>query len=170
MENKHDLRIKAKNIRKNLNMEKISQQILSAILNLDIFNLSEHIMLFYPLQYEVNLLNLLNVENKKFYLPRINGEDLECCPYKKHDLLKLSFFKTKEPISKSINPQILDLIFVPALMVDTFNYRLGYGKGFYDRFLQKTNAYTIVPIAKELLVENLPIDSYDKPVNLVITQ
>lgn len=170
MNNKNDLRISAKNIRKSLDIDNISKIIVSKISNSEIFKKSLHIMIFYPLENEINLLPLLEYSDKNFYLPRINLNDLECCPYKINDQLKESKFKTKEPITNTINPKLLDLIFVPALMVDSYNYRLGYGKGYYDRFLEKTNAKTIVPIAKELVIEELPIDKHDKTIDIVLTQ
>ena len=170
MDNKSDLRKKAKLIRKNLDIEVISKQIVSNINNFEKFKEAKHIMLFYPLENEIDILDLLKNKEKAFYLPRINDLNLECCSYKKNDQLKDSFFKTKEPLTNSVNPRILDLIFVPALMVDKDNYRLGYGKGYYDRFLEKTNAITIIPIAKELIIDKLPIESHDKKVDYIITQ
>lgn len=170
MDNKSDLRKKAKTIRKDLDIEFISKQITSKIINFEKFKKSQHIMLFYPLENEINILDLLNQEGKTFYLPRINDVTLECCSFKKNDKLKDSVFKTKEPTTDSINPNILDLIFVPALMVDKNNYRLGYGKGYYDRFLEKTKATTIIPIAKELIIDKLPIEPHDKKVDYIITQ
>ena len=54
-------------------------------------------------------------------------------------------------------------------MVDAENYRLGYGGGFYDRFLGKyPKAVTVVPIAKELCVEKLPREDYDMKTDFII--
>ncbi|MBR2526366.1 5-formyltetrahydrofolate cyclo-ligase, partial [bacterium] len=85
------------------------------------------------------------------------------------DTLNESPFKTKEPQTKPENPDIIDLIILPALAADKNNFRLGYGKGYYDRLLSKTTAKTILPIAKELVFENLPVESHDKQVDIVIT-
>jgi len=170
MDDKSELRKNAKLIRKNLNIDFISEQIVLKIKSWDVFNKSQNIMIFYPLEHEINLLELLDFEYKNFYLPRINDSNLECCHYKKGDVLKESVFKTKEPTTECVNPKILDLIFVPALMVDKNNFRLGYGKSYYDRFLGNTNAITVVPIAKELIAECLPIEEHDKKVNFIITQ
>ena len=170
MNDKTLLRKNAEFIRRNLDIKLISETIISKIVDMNIFKFSKNIMIFYPLKYEINLLPLLNYTDKKFYLPRINGENLECCPYKLGDELKKSVFNTQEPITESVDIEILDLIFVPALMVDKNNYRLGYGKGFYDRFLSGTNAITAVPIAKEMVVEKLPAEMHDVAVEYVITE
>ncbi len=168
MKNKTELRLIAKNMRKSLDIQKISTEICSKIRLLDIYKKAKNVLLFYPLRNEINLLDLINNE-KNFYLPRINGEDLEVCQFQLGDKLKESSFKTKEPLTNPINIEILDLILLPALAADKNNYRLGYGKGYYDRLLEKTNAYTILPIAKELVFENIPTENHDKKVNLIIT-
>lgn len=167
MLNKTDLRTKAKNIRKWLDIQKISQKACEKISNLEVYKTSKNILLFYPLEHEINTLSLISDE-KNFYLPRIKENDLEICPYKIGDDLHLSKFKTKEPLTESVSPNILDLIIVPALMVDKNNYRLGYGKGFYDRLISQTQATTVLPIAKELFVENLPTEPHDKKIDIVI--
>lgn len=169
MKNKTDIRIVAKNIRKNLATEDLSLTLCKNLKTSAIYAKAKHIMLFYPLKDEINTLSLLKDSDKHFYLPQINGKDMEVCPYKRGDELKLSTFKTQEPISQAVNPQILDLIIVPALMADKHNYRLGYGKGYYDRFLTKTEAKSVVLIPKELIVENLPTESHDKIVDFIIT-
>ena len=126
-------------------------------------------MLFYPKKYEIDLLSLLD-DNKNFYLPRVCGDFLEVCPYKCGDLLNISSFNIKEPCSNSVLPDILDLVFVPALMADNFGYRLGYGGGFYDRFLKKyPYINTILPISSKLIVDELPHDIYDCKVKTIIS-
>ena len=169
--NKIDFRKKAKEIRNSLDIEKISEKIVLKIKNLDAYKNAKHVMLFYPLMQEINLLALLEDE-KTFYLPRIKGEDMEVCPYKKDDKMSVSSFKTQEPFSEAVNPEILDVIFIPALMVDKTFHRLGYGKGFYDKFLSKygLNAIKIVPIADQLIVDKLPSDEFDKTFDIIITK
>ncbi len=169
MKNKTELRLIAKNMRKSLDLEKISLALCKKIQQTDKYKRAKNVLIFYPLKYEVNLLSLLN-DDKNFYLPRINNDILEICPYKLGDKLKESSFKTKEPLTEDVNADILDLILLPALAADKNNYRLGYGKGYYDRLLEKTEVYTILPIAKELVFEKLPTENHDKKVNLIITE
>lgn len=167
MTNKTELRIIAKSIRKGLDIKNVSQKLCEKIANLEEYKKAKNVMIFYPLENEIDLIPLINSE-KNFHLPRINGDDLEICPYKFGDELKLSRFKTKEPLTNAVSPKILDIIILPALMVDKNNYRLGYGKGYYDRLLKKTNAITIVPIAKELITDTLPIEPHDKKADIVL--
>ncbi|MBP7075375.1 MAG: 5-formyltetrahydrofolate cyclo-ligase [Rhabdochlamydiaceae bacterium] len=59
----------------------------------------------------------------------------------------------------------IDVILVPALVFDTKNHRLGYGKGYYDRWLEKGRAYSIGVGFKEQLIEQLPSDPHDIQLN-----
>lgn len=172
MQEKKELRKKAKEIRKSLDMEPISEKIVGNIFGLKEYVKSKNIMIFYPLGHEVNLLGLLSDRDKNFFLPRVQGEKLLVCPYKMGDELSLSAFKTQEPITEPVDADILDLIFVPALMVDKHLHRLGYGGGFYDKFLSNhaSNATKIVAIPSALMVSKLPSESFDAKIDIVVNE
>ena len=72
-------------------------------------------------------------------------------------------FNILEPIGEKINPSILDLIYIPALMANNNCYRLGYGKGFYDRFfaVNTTTAKKLIVVAKELVLDDFVQDEFD---------
>lgn len=169
MDNKAELRLKAKNIRKNLNISQISKTAVSLIRKDSLYKNSQNIMIYYPTKFEVDLRNLL-IDNKKFYLPRVNGKNLEVCLYHTNCRLAKSSFNIMEPTGKAETPEILDMVIVPALMADFHKYRLGYGGGYYDRFLKKyaKNFKTITAIPKELLINSLPIDNFDQKIDEVI--
>lgn len=166
---KKNLRTWAKDKRKELDMEAISSGLAEKLAQTDVYKQAKNIMIFYPLQNEVNLLSLLNDETKYFYLPKIEGENLICCPYKSGDGLCISCFKTKEPITEPIEKSFIDLAIIPALCVDKNNYRLGYGGGFYDRFLKDFKGKTIVCIPSELIVETIYPEEFDIPIQYIIS-
>lgn len=168
MENKTCLRIWAKSLRKTLDTDKISNAIVKKIRSLDIYRTAKNVMIFYPLQFEINLLPLLE-DSKNFYLPKVDGENLLVCPFKIGERLVKSEFNVSEPLSVPVSSDIPEVVFVPALAVDKNNFRLGYGGGFYDRFLESSKAYSIVPVSEKLVVEKLPVDEFDIPVDCVIT-
>lgn len=168
MDSKSDLRKKAKCIRKSLSIAEKSKIAIEKIRGNTLYIPAKNVLIYYPLRYELNLLALLDDE-KNFYLPRVCGENLQICPFKKGDKLVTSSFNICEPCSNSINPRNLDLVVVPALMADKSGFRLGYGGGFYDRFLVKNNTVkNILPIAKELIVEELPHEEFDIKIDEII--
>lgn len=171
MKMKTDLRISAKSIRKGLKISDISEKLTGMVKDSVYYQQAQHIMLFYPTSYEVNLLGLLEDDGKDFYFPRVEGESLLVCPYKSGDRIEKSSFNIWEPCSKPICPDILDLIIVPALMVDKNGYRLGYGGGFYDRFLAvcRPKIGTLCVIPRQLLVEELFHEEFDIPVDYIIS-
>ncbi len=168
MINKTDLRIRAKSIRKTLDIVSLSSAAVNAVKNLELYKSAQNVMIFYPMKYEINLLELLN-SDKNFYLPKVNGENMFVCPFSKDCRLEKSKFNVQEPCTNPVNAKIIDIAIVPALMADAENYRLGYGGGFYDRFLAANpNIKTIVPIARELFVDKLPVDDFDVKVDKVL--
>lgn len=139
-------------------------------MNLPLYKKSEHVMIFYPMGHEVNLLKLLQNKEKMFYLPRVRGVHLECCPYKNGDELTFSSRKIYEPCESAVDSTKIELIFVPALAADYEFNRLGYGGGFYDRFLACSNASRLIPIPKELLFKKIPVENHDIQCDGIITQ
>ena len=155
MNKKQELRKWAKEERKKLDIAKISSELVQKLKATDEYMQAKNIMIFYPLKDEINLLSLLEDSDKNFYLPKIEGENLLCCPFNKDTELCESCFKTKEPTTEPVKKDLIDLVIVPALAIDKNNYRLGYGGGFYDRFLKGKNVTKIVCIPKDLLVETV---------------
>ena len=168
MEDKNNLRIHAKNLRKTLKIDTISEKMVNLIRENYVYKNSQNVMLFYPTEHEIDLRELLK-DSKNFYLPRVSGKDLEVCLYKYGDELIKSNMGIYEPTCNSIKPEILDLVIVPALMCDKNGCRLGYGGGFYDRFLVKIpHVKTLVVIPKELLTDKLPSQEHDIKIDNII--
>ena len=155
--------------REKVDTELLSLKLVQKLQRTKEYKQAQHIMLFYPLKEEINLLNLLKDEGKSFYLPKIEGKDLLCCPYKSGDELCTSCFNTKEPYSEPVEKSLIDLVIIPALAVDKNKYRLGYGGGFYDRFLENLETIKIVCLPKEFVVETVYPEIHDIPVDIIIT-
>ena len=167
--NKQQLRKWAKEERSKLDMEALSKEIVIKLKQTDEYKFAKNIMIFYPLKDEVNLLSLLEDKTKTFYLPKIDGENLLCCRYDEKIELCESCFHTMEPNSEVEDSNNIDFVIVPALAVDKNNYRLGYGKGFYDRFLKNLSVTKCICIPRKLIVETIFPNEFDIPVDIVIT-
>ena len=168
--NKQQLRKWVKEERKKLDMETLSADLVRNLKATKEYQQAKNIMIFYPKENEVNLLSLLSDESKNFYLPKIDGENLLCCPYKMGDRLCTSCFKTQEPTTNPVEKSLIDLVIVPALAFDKDGYRLGYGGGFYDRFLNGVNVKKLVCIPKEFVIETVFPEKHDIKIDKVITE
>lgn len=76
-----------------------------------------------------------------------------------------------EPLGNHvILPEEIDLILVPGLAFDREGYRLGYGGGYYDRYLIKTRGISVGLAFSDCCTAVLPRNTYDLPVSRVLTE
>jgi 5-formyltetrahydrofolate cyclo-ligase len=134
--------------------------------------------LYYPSCYEVNVLSLTQLIKKikiKFLLPVTKPDNqMNFVEWKNLEPLKVNEFGMLEPslISKPLVP---DLMLIPLLAFDNGNNRLGYGKGFYDRFLNKflKNKKKILTIGVAFSFQKynkLPVSNLDIKLDYIITE
>lgn len=106
------------------------------------------------------------------YLPRVTGREMHFYRYEGEGTLTPDRFGILSPSEAAVEavptPQTLCLL--PGLAADKSGARLGYGGGFYDRFLQGFTGKAIFPIYSRLLVEHLPTEPTDVPIPCVITE
>ena len=97
------------------------------------------ISIFYPNNFEVNVLRILDIKYFKkfnFYLPVIEKNNtMNFYKWKKDEILFVNRFGVLEP--NKLHKTVPMLILVPLLAFDINKNRLGYGKGFYDKYLNK---------------------------------
>jgi 5-formyltetrahydrofolate cyclo-ligase len=123
-------------------------------------------------EIDTALINLYLARSGKLALPRISGESLEFFMVSNpHGHLIPNTFGLLEPNPKfcrKIEPCYLDSILVPALGFDHRNHRIGYGGGFYDRFLKFIPEIQTIGIGfKEQLIPLIPSHDFDIPLEKV---
>ncbi|MDO4691805.1 MAG: 5-formyltetrahydrofolate cyclo-ligase [Porphyromonadaceae bacterium] len=108
----------------------------------------------------------------KVYLPRVEGErDMDFYAFEGLDALeRIGKYQILEPTSQEspVEPSLLDAIVVPAIAFDSLGFRLGRGKGYYDRYLTRTKARTIGVSLGLMNIEQLPRDPWDLPMDEVV--
>lgn len=136
------------------------------------FLMADRILMYHSLPDELPTRKFLDKWHgrKHFFLPRVNGVNLDILPYNK-SRLELGSFHIEEPVGDNLaDPSEIELIVVPAVAYDRRGNRLGRGKGFYDRLLGESKA-TKIGIGYEFqIVDELPVEEHDVPMNLVISQ
>ncbi|MCM1484203.1 MAG: 5-formyltetrahydrofolate cyclo-ligase [Muribaculaceae bacterium] len=136
------------------------------------FMMSEHILMYHSLPDELSTHRFLDKwhNTKRFYLPRVNGVNLDILPYEE-STLKLGSFHIEEPQGNSTaDIDDIELVVVPAMAYDRKGNRVGHGKGYYDRLLAGSKAIKIGVAYDCQLVEEIDTDPFDQPVDIVITQ
>ena len=155
-----------------------SKQICFALQSLPVFKQASVIAGFYPIKSEVNLIPLLAqtlAEGKVLLLPRCRADGtLVFHRVKRLSDLVPGTYGIPEPSVHSpvVEPALIDLILVPGLAFDRGGFRIGYGKGYYDRLLPLLRGDCITcGVAFSLqLADCVPLEPFDLPVQLLVSE
>jgi 5-formyltetrahydrofolate cyclo-ligase len=131
---------------------------------------------YYPSNYEIDdlaILDLLEKKNFKVSLPIIKKDNqMNFYRWSRSDPLRVNKFGIPEPVSSKIFYP--DILLVPLVAYDNNLNRLGYGGGYYDRFiekLEKTKKIIKIGLAFSFQkISSIPIDQYDKRLDFIITE
>lgn len=151
-------------LRKNLNKENSSKYVIDYIINNNVLDEYHNIGIYYPIGNEIDIMNLVKIyPNKNFYLP-ITKDEIYFVKYNFNDVLVDGLFNTKEPIGEIIDRNLIDCFLIPCVAISKDNQRIGYGKGYYDRYLKGYNKTKIGICYKES--GNIDIDLMDYDLRL----
>lgn len=114
-------------------------------------------------------------EGKRVVIPRSFPESKELKFYQLEDYNQLqeSFYNLLEPDpgkTEVIDKKEIDLLVVPGLLFDKEGYRIGFGGGYYDRFLANFSNQTVSIFYSEQLIEAIPYEEFDIPVQHLLTE
>lgn len=167
---KAELRRWARRARRSLDLEAFTLEALPHLARL--LRDRRRILLYHPLPGEADPRGITAwLPEARFYLPKVEGKELLALPCPAP--LERSALGVLEPTGGDpLPPEALDAVVVPALAYDRRGYRLGYGKGYYDRFLTQLSprALTTGFVPLKLVVDNLPVDPWDVPVQRIVTE
>ena len=133
--------------------------------------------LYYPTSFEINVLKLLEnqyTNNISILLPVIEKKNrMNFYSWKKNHVLLVNKFGILEPQKTKF--KIPNLILLPILAFDSNKYRLGYGKGFYDRYLNKyskkiSNILTVGVAFSFQKHHKLPMNKNDVKLDYILTE
>ena len=129
-------RKRALSLRKNLNKKDSSKTVLDYIVNNNVLEEYHNIGIYYPIGEEIDIMDLVKIyPNKNFYLP-ITKDEIYFVKYNQDDVLVDGLFNTKEPIGEIVERNLIDCFLIPCVAISKDNQRIGYGKGYYDRYLK----------------------------------
>ena len=131
---------------------------------------------YYPSNYEIddlNILDLLEKKNFKVSLPIIKKDNqMNFYSWSRNDPLKINKFGIPEPVSSKIFYP--DILLVPLVAYDSSLNRLGYGGGYYDRYIEKIEKIkkvTKIGLAFSFQkISSIPINQYDKKLDFIVTE
>lgn len=175
-QDKKELRKQIKELKQRVSIEdkkKKSHIIFNRIEQLLEFKTSKTVMVYWSMDDEVQTHDFILKwrKDKIIILPVVKGDELELRIFKGIDNMAIGqSFGISEPIGEKYDkPEDIDLIIVPGIAFDKNNNRLGRGKAYYDKLLEKTKAHKIGVCFDFQLVDYVPTDEHDVKMDLVIS-
>jgi len=176
---KKSLRTELKNKRNQLSPEycqEADERIRIALKNTDIYKSSRILFCYVSMEGETDTRRLISealAEGKRVAVPRCQNHGImEACEIKSLWDLEPGFFGILEPKKRceQMDCDALELCVIPCLSCSKIGVRLGYGGGYYDRFLPKTRAMRIVLCREKMVCEHIPRESHDCFIDGLITE
>ena len=177
---KEGIRSEYKEKRKQIDPAKkavMDEMICKRFLSLSSYRFADTVLLYAPLKYEIDTypiaIDALS-KGKKVAFPRcIEGNEMVYHYVSSLDQLASGKYSIMEPTTDlPLYTQGEDhcVCVLPAIVYDKRGYRLGYGKGYYDRFLSKFTGVKAGLIYNDFLVNEIPNGRFDLPSDIVITE
>jgi len=168
-----------KEIRKQLTdtyKKKADQKIAEQLTGLAEFKQAETIFCFVSMNAEINTYPILTQvlqSGKRLAVPRCqNGGRMEAYETGSLEQLKPGFYGILEPPGdcREVSREEIDFAIVPCLTCDLNGRRLGYGGGFYDRYMAKRDYPAAVICRERMLCGQIPVEDFDAVMDLVVTE
>lgn len=156
--------------------ERMSDEVAENVVALPAVADATMVMAFSSFGSEVDtgpIIERLERDGRRVSLPRVEGRDIVAVAYRSGDRVIPTSFGAMEPAGgEKVAPEEIDLVIVPGLAFDRSGHRVGYGRGFYDRFLAalRPDALTVGICFSVQLVDEVPQGRSDRPVDLVVTE
>lgn len=157
--------------------KELDRAIVEHLLSSDLFRDASVLLLFVPLEGEVGILPLAREARKlgkPIAFPRCDRETTSMRFYylSADERLTPGAYGIPEPPDGAAlcEPDESALCVLPGLSFDAYGNRLGYGKGYYDRYLASYPGRTVGAVYDALTVEEVPTDAYDIPAQWIVTE
>ncbi|MBR8831852.1 MAG: 5-formyltetrahydrofolate cyclo-ligase [Chroococcopsis gigantea SAG 12.99] len=152
----------------------LGQQLSINLSNYPLFQEAKTVLSYFSFRQEPDLSSLFSLD-KNWGFSRCVGDELSWHSWRDGEPLEINGYGIPEPSVKArlIGPAEVDLILIPAVACDSRGYRLGYGGGYFDRLLSSPDwaqVRTVGIIFDFAYLPELPIDPWDKPVNIICTE
>ena len=134
---------------------------------------SQNVACYFPIGSEIDTHNIMLdmlEQDKNLLLPRIVNNNLEFCIVPNLEKLEKGSFEIMEPRDSCKKAEKINCVLIPTVGVSKSGVRLGYGKGYYDRFLSSTDAVKISLTYSKQIVKSIPSDSHDIKIDWIVNE
>ncbi|MBQ6851951.1 MAG: 5-formyltetrahydrofolate cyclo-ligase [Oscillospiraceae bacterium] len=173
---KKTLRQQIRELKRGMTLEQISQasaRLMEAFINTSQYKEAKSIYGYLPYNQEVRTWSILEralQDGKRVAVPKIYGDDMRFIYLSDLSQVEKGFGGIPEPVGDGpVADDRTALVLMPGLAFTKDGDRMGYGGGYYDRFLANEPAHPTVALCYDFqIVEHIPTEDYDVPVDLVL--
>jgi 5-formyltetrahydrofolate cyclo-ligase len=166
--------LKKRNSFSNDILKEMGHMIQAKVMEMDEFAMAETVGAYCSIGTEVNTMHIIRAVlemKKKLALPKVRGESIYFAEVRDIERdLERGQYKIMEPKDHCAKTETMDLILIPGIAWDMHGHRLGYGKGYYDRYLSNINASSIGLAYDFQVLESIPHDKDDFNVKMIVTE
>ena len=182
METKKDIRSQYIKKRDALSQEEVnvkSDKILYQLFNMTEYKDAKYILLYADYHNEVatnKIFEDARQRGKKIYFPKVFGQEMEFYSVDSLEELRFGYKGIREPQENPIKrffykKQDTTIMIVPGVAFDMKGYRVGYGKGYYDKYLSEKKMISTFALAYTFqILEHVPSDAHDIKMDKIITE
>ena len=175
---KEQIRRDFKTRRRSLSCEHVrinSDKICENFLDSDIYKNCQNILAYSTIQNEVDLSQIINqalLDNKNLFLPRVEGDSMNFFRINNTDKLQIGSYNIPEPQNGTVYQDSTNsIMLVPGIAFSTQGARIGFGKGFYDKYLSQHNSIFKIGIAYDWqITKSWVTNEFDINMNMIITE
>jgi 5-formyltetrahydrofolate cyclo-ligase len=150
-----------------------SNQIRHKLGKIESFRDAHKVGAYYPIGSEIltqDIIQDMISRGKQVYLPRMIGQEIEFRRITDFSSLEKGKFDLMEPRQECPRDNNLDVILVPTVGISPKGVRLGYGHGFYDRFLSRHKTVSISLALEKQMVKTIPKSEHDTLIDWIVTE
>lgn len=152
-----------------------SSQIMQTLLELDCIKNAKCVMAYYSHKNEPDLLAFMHAMldmGKEVALPYVaDNDNMIAVEYTYDSIMKSNVYGIPEPIIMNESEQVEpDVMLVPGVVFDTSLNRIGFGVGYFDRFLKETSALKIGICFDMQIVPKIDAESFDVAMDMLVTE
>jgi 5-formyltetrahydrofolate cyclo-ligase len=145
-----------------------SQSLINQIIALPSFQRAKVVGLYAPIKNEPDLTPLIH-QGKQILLPKVVGDTLIYGRWQSTDVLIKSSLHILEPNTDQDESHLLDLLIIPGVAFDRLGHRLGFGKGYFDRYLASKRPPMVIGVCYPFQLQpKLQVTKDDMNVDLVL--
>ena len=154
-------------------MKIASQKIRDKIKKINEFKRANAIGAYYPIGSEIftqDIVQELISDGKEVFFPKVVGKKMDFRRVVDFSELEKGSFDIMEPKEECEIKNNLDVILVPTVGISPSGVRLGYGHGFYDRFLTENKTVTISLTLEKQIIKKIPKSDFDVTIDWIATE